>query len=233
MCFREQKGSVLLIALFVTIILAVMGAGLIFLSTTEGQISTNERTAQETLYIADAAIERVMLDLGQAPDWGALLGGATLSSFVDGPADRITPDGVTIVLATQTARVQANSDLTYGAANPNRPIWQLYGHSPIGNLLPAGEITTRGYAIIWLADDDGEADNDPLSDSNQIVALRAHAFGERGTETEIEVTVAMGTNTAPPPAGKAKKAQKAKKKGGGGGAPAPMALRVLSWRELR
>ncbi len=154
----------------------------------------------------------------------ALLAGATLSSFVDGPADRITPDGVTIVLATQTARVQANSDLTYGAGNPNRSIWQLYGHSPIGNLLPAGAISTRGYAIVWLADDDG----DPLVDSNQIVALRAHAFGERGTETEIEVTVAMGTNTTPPPASKTK--VKTKVPAGG---PPPMAMRVLSWREIR
>ena len=64
-------------------LLTSLGIGLVMLSNTEGAIASNYRAGSETLYAADAAVERVVQDLLLVPRWNDVLSGLTKSSFVD------------------------------------------------------------------------------------------------------------------------------------------------------
>lgn len=179
---RNERGSALIITLMCAMLLTALGLGLVLTTTTETMISANYRASQETLYAADAGIERAIQDLLQAADWDALLSGAETSGFTDA-GTRVAPDGTTLDLPTLTGNLQIETDAIYGGL-PNRPVWQIYAHAPLSAVLPT--ITNVGYVIVWVADDVAETDGDPARDSNGIVMLHSEAFGEGGSRKVIE-----------------------------------------------
>ncbi len=83
-----DRGSALIIALFAAVVLSGLGIGLLMLTNTEGAIASNYRAGNQTLYAADAAVERVLADILMTPNWNDILTGATKSGFVD---DTLTP----------------------------------------------------------------------------------------------------------------------------------------------
>ena len=80
---RDDRGSAIVIALVATVMLTTLGLGVLLLSNTEGSIAANYRAGNETLYAADAAVERVVQDLLLVPRWNDILTGSVQSSFVD------------------------------------------------------------------------------------------------------------------------------------------------------
>ena len=46
------------------------------------------------------------------------------------------------------------------------------------------------YVVAWVADDLAETDNDPLTDGNGLMVIRAQAIGRLGVQRTIDVTIA-------------------------------------------
>ena len=80
----------------------------------------------------------------------------------------------------------------------------MYGYGPVNTLLPPGTISSLNYVAVWVSDDPSETDDDPLSDGNGILQLRARGYGPSNTLKVIEATVAQtssGDAAAPGPSG--------------------------------
>jgi hypothetical protein len=161
----------------------------------------------ETLYGAQAALERVLPDLAAESDFTGVLTGASVSSFVDGPAGlRRLPDGTFTDLRALTSMLncgrvvctsvdldEASEERPWGRNNPR---WQLFGYGS-STALGASGPESRVYAVVWVADDPSETDMDPLADGESAdnpgqdrLSITAHAYGPAGTRRIVEATVA-------------------------------------------
>lgn len=214
----SERGTALICVLMVTTLLATMSAALVLVTMSETMASANHGAAQQALYAADAALEETIGELRSA-DWGAIPGATVSACLQDGaPAPR-APDGRILNLSALAAERQAASNASF-APSPNRPVWHLFGHGPLSDLAPAGLIVPPAYLLVWVADDGDERDGDAERDSNDVVVVRAEAFGAAGAHRSVEATVALQTVRGAAAAGVAP--------------PAPRrAVRVLSWREVR
>jgi hypothetical protein len=185
------------------------------MTTTEILIVGNFRNAQEGLYAADAALERVLPDLMATPDWDPVLRGELRSGFVDGTSTglRRLKDGSTFDLTDVTNRANCGKVTTCSTAEmtastearpwgTNNPQWKLYAHSPIDALLPDAIVASSLYVVVWVADDPAENDGDPLRDGSTlgnpgrgVVLLRAASYGPKGTTRVIETSVVRTDTT--------------------------------------
>jgi len=200
---RGEQGIAIVIALMAMLLLSALGAGLVLTTTSETLISGNYRDSSEALYAADAGIERVLPDLlTPGLEWTDVLTGAARSSFVDGApsGERTTPFGGTLDLTKATnmlncglvtsCSVEAmNASSAERPWTTNNPRWRPYAHGPLSSLLDNGSIVSSMYVVVWVGDDPGDDDNDPLVDSNGQVTMRAEAFGPGGIHKVIEATV--------------------------------------------
>lgn len=213
--YASERGAALIIALMTMMLLTALGLALVLTSSTETLITGNYRSGQEALYAADAAVERVLQDLLTVPDWNTILQGSTTSAFIDGSAGgtRTLADGSELNLteATNMANCGKTTTCTTSEMNSstvdrpwgaNNPRWQLYAYGPLSDLLPTTTINSPMYAVVWVADDPSENDNDPTTDGavqtnpgSGVLSLRAEAFGPGGTHKQIEVTVASTDTT--------------------------------------
>jgi len=212
---RDETGSALVIALMATLLLTALGLSLVLTTSSETILSSNYRGGQEALYAADAGLERAMLEIPGVTNVTSLLGGTVKSSFIDGaPGSRNLPNGKTLDLlaltnlnncgktsSCSTAEMNAvTTDRPWGANNPR---WQLYAYGPINSLLPAGQINSPFYVVVWVADDPAETDGDPTTDDGTgsnaaargVVVLRAESFGPFGSHKVVEATVQRPTST--------------------------------------
>ena len=190
----SDRGSALVIALIATVLLTSLGVGLVLLTNTEGAIASNYRAGNETLYAADAAVERVVQDLLLVPRWNDILTGTVQSGFVDSTLTPTLKSGQSISLTAMTADVQAQSDATAPWV-ANNPVWRLFAYGPMSNMLGAGTIQSDTYVVVWLADDPSETDDDPSADTNGVLTLFAQAIGHYGSIRSVEVTVAKTDST--------------------------------------
>lgn len=219
----------IIVALMSMLLMSALGAALVLTTSSEALIAANFRNAQEGVYAADAALERAMDDLATVADWNAILDGSTRSAFVDGAPNgvRTLADGSLLDLGQSVNMMNCRRITPCSASNltaitaerpwgANNPVWRLFAYAPLSSLLPAHAIDSAYYVIVMVADDPSENDNDPLRDGHSatnpgagVLALRAEAFGPRGTRQAVELTVARpGAD-----------------EGGG--------VRVLSWRLIR
>ena len=189
-----ETGSAIIIALVATVLLSALGVGLVLMSNTEGSIAANFRDGSETLYAADAAVERVVQDILLVPRWNDILAGTAQSAFVDSTLTPTTPGGEPLDLVAMTAEVQAQSDTT-GPWALNNPQWRLYAYGPLSDLSGTGTIRSPAYVVVWAADDPSETDNDPTADTNGVLTLLAQAVGRTGSMRFVEVTVAKTDTT--------------------------------------
>jgi len=211
----EEQGVALVIALLCMLLLTALGLALTLTTSTERQISANYRDGTETMYAADAAVERVMQDVLTVPDWNRILDGSTTSSFVDGtPGVRTLPNGATfnLIELTNTVRCgksscsQADLDLATDDRPwaKNNPQWQLYAFGTATELIPTATTNSPVYVVVWIGDDPSENDNKPLTDGDEsgglnpgkgVVSMLAYAYGPAGVRRVIETTVARTDTT--------------------------------------
>jgi hypothetical protein len=221
----------IVVAVMATLLMSVLGSALVLTTSTEALIAANFRSAHEGAYAADAAIERVKDDLVSSANWDLLLDGSTRSAFVDGPPTgvRTLADGARIDLASVVNLMNCGKATLCSASNLtavttrrpwglNNPFWRLIAYGQLAALLPAGVIESPYYVTVMVADDPSENDNDPLHDGHSetnpgtgVLAVRADAFGPRGTRQAVEATIAR--SAAPD--------------------GITLTLRILSWRLIR
>lgn len=215
----------LIVVLLAMTLLAALGLALALTTSTETRVAASYAWSAQTFYAADAAIERAVHEVSLVTNWNDVLGGASVSTFVDGAAgSRSLPDGTRLDLNRETDRLNCGHspcsmvDLTTSTADrpwgANNPIWRLYAYGPLGDSNPRRLNESAAYVIVWVSDDPLETDGQPLVDGDEaagvnpgrgVLQLHAQAYGPAGALRIVEVTlqrVAMG-------------------------------VRVLSWRELR
>jgi hypothetical protein len=207
---KSERGAALITALMAMMLLTALGLALVMSTSTETKITGNFRAGQEGLYAADAGIERVMDDLLTVPDWNNILKGTIRSAFIDGSPSglRTLADGTTLNLTEATNMVNCGKVSTCSITEmnlvteerpwgPNNPRWVLYAYGPLNTIVPTGTVNSQIYVIVWVADDQSENDNDPMTDGNAqtnpgsgVLAMHAEAYGLGGMHKVIEVTVA-------------------------------------------
>lgn len=213
----EEKGSALLMALILTLLVAAIGAAVAVTSRTEMAIAGNFQESRELLYAAEGTVALVIRELDTIADWSVVLTGATTSSFTDGAAIgvRTLPGGTTVTLCcgagTLTADVQARAHAgrSWGVATPQ---WQIFAWGRVQDWLPAGRIVSGSYVVAWVADDPGDADGNPAADSNNRIEVHAQALGVGGGRRVVQATIERPAGAPSPP---------------------PPGLRIVSWRDLR
>jgi len=93
----------------------------------------------------------------------------------------------------------------------NNPAWQLFAYGKLNDVLPQGGINSPYYVVVMIGDDPSENDQDPLHDGvtpckvgdpigscnpgSSVLALRAEAFGPRGSHKVVELTIARTDTT--------------------------------------
>jgi len=212
----EERGSALLIALILVVLLGAVGAVTLLAGQSEALLSANFRQGHEALYVADGALNRALKDLTDLPDWTPVLSGIATSSFVDGPAtgSRSLPAGGTAMLccngSSLTGELQARG---YGGGDwgADTPEWRIYAWGPASLWLTASRIYGVFYAVVWVADDPADGDGNPSRDSNGTIAVVALSVGPRGAHRAVQAVV----QRVPQVSG------------------APPSVRVLSWSESR
>ncbi|MFN8060726.1 MAG: PilX N-terminal domain-containing pilus assembly protein [Vicinamibacterales bacterium] len=188
-----DRGVALIVTLMLALLLTALGSALVFVTMTETTITANYRAANEVLYAADAASERVVHDLLRAPDWNAILAGSIQSGFTDGARHVTLSDQTPLDLDGLTQALQAETDQA-GLWGRNDPVWRLYAYGPLSQLMP-GHIQSAAYIVLWVADDASESDNNPLVDSNGVLTLRAQAFAPGGARRTLELSVARTSSS--------------------------------------
>jgi hypothetical protein len=156
-------------------------------------------------------VERAIGELAAVPDWSGVLSAPpsnVVASFDDGSASVAAPDGRRLSVPALTAARQAMSDTVYGPTEfgLDSPVWRLYAHAALQRVLPPGLISPPGYILVWVADDGGDGDGDPSTDSNGQLLVYGDAYGVSGSRRALEVAIGRAT---------------------------PTAIRVLSWKDPR
>ena len=211
----DERGTALLVAVTLVLLLAAVGAAVSIASRTETLIAGNFRQSRDMLYAAEGGIARAIRDLDGVADWSTVLSGAAASSFTDGAAIgvRTLPWGDTISLccdaASLTGDVQrrAHGGRSWGADTPR---WQIFAWGRVSRWLP-GRVDSPTYVVVWVADDPVDGDGNPAADANGVVGLYAQALGYGGARGVADVVV--------------------ERRPGGPQGPPLAGVRILSWRE--
>jgi hypothetical protein len=186
----DERGAAVVIALLLTILLALLGAGLLTLANTESLIAASYRHGQEAAYGAEAALERALADLSVMADWNGVLAAPPanlMSTFDDGRVSVRLPDGRVVSLGTLTAERQRDSDALTGPAvyRADSPRWRLFAHAPMQDLVPAPASGSPLYLIVWVGDDGADGDGDPAVDANGRIQVHAEAIGASGARRAV------------------------------------------------
>lgn len=192
---RSERGIALVVVLMATMLLTALVLSLVMVTSGETMLTANYRHSQETLYGADAAVERVVQDILTVSNWNQLItvGGNLQSSFTEGPTNVTMPDGTLIDVFKERDRLQAQSNTT-GVWGTNNPQWQVYAYGPIASILPDG-VDSPVYVAVFVADDPSETDGNPQIDGNGVLTLHAVAWGAGGSRKVVEATIARTSTT--------------------------------------
>ncbi len=218
----DERGIALIVTLMAMSLLLALGLALTLMTMTEVRIAAAYRRGVEARYAADAAVARAVLELSSEPRWDDVLGGLLRSAFADGSATgvRTVPGGGSLDLAAATSTVRCGkasctqadliaitADRPWGA---NNPVWQPYAYGPLKDFAPPGTLDSPTYVVVWVADDPGENDDDPLHDGGPssdcdlepaslcadrnagrgVIVVLGRAFGPDDTQRTILVTLA-------------------------------------------
>ncbi|MEZ5320073.1 MAG: hypothetical protein R2752_21915 [Vicinamibacterales bacterium] len=205
----NDRGVTLVVVLLVVIALHAAGLGLAMVAATDQMVSRSRRAAIEGRHASAAVLERVIDDLRLRSDWTAVLGGLDRSAFLDATRRPVLASGRALDLDAIEAALQAESDRTF-RRGPDNPRWTLFASGPLVGLTGSPVAAGAPYLAAWVADDPSESDGLPSADANQVISIRAMAFGPGPARSETAATLAVVDD-------------------GSGGA----AVRVLSWREIR
>jgi hypothetical protein len=208
---HNEGGVAMLLALMAAALIAAVAASLIVTTSTDVRITGSYRSSAEAMYAVEAGLERAISELARVPDWSAVVASPpanVVASFDDGSTFATAPDGRRMSVPALTAARQAVSNVAYGPAEfaADSPIWRLFAHAALRSVLPPGLVSPPGYVLVWVADDGGDGDGDPATDSNGLILLYGDAYGVSRSRRALEVAIARA---------------------------GPGATKVLSWKDPR
>jgi len=175
-----------LVVFITTMVLSAVGLGLVTVTNTEATIAANYRETNAMLSAADAAADLASAEVIRASSWNDVLNGVTRSTFQDGTLTPRLSSGEMVNLTTMTAALQAASDADANQGL-NNPRWRLFLYQPLASITRSA---STEYVVAWVADDVAETDNDPMTDGNGLLVIRAQALGRQGLQRTIDVTIA-------------------------------------------
>jgi hypothetical protein len=224
----SDAGSALLVVIVSMLLMSALGSAMVLLTVTETRLAAHHVRAGGLLYAADAAMEYAAAELLARDDWNTALAGLAASALSDGPAGGVrVVSGSTVDLTALTSELRCgptvgcadadmnavSSDRPWGVDNPRG---QLFAWGRLSRVAPRMTDAADAYLIVWVGDDPGDIDGDPLRDGGADdnpgrgrIALVAHAYGPGGTRRILEATLARTLDE--------------------GGTPRS---RVVSWREV-
>jgi hypothetical protein len=209
------------LALMAVLLLSCLAAAVALATSSETLVARHFSLGIEALHAAEAAIQRAIVDLTQAPDLDGVLSGLIRGSFTDGApgGTRTLEDGS--IADLEAARHRANcgretvcspsdlldnptGDRPWGA---NNPVWQLYEHGFARDL--TASIHSPFYLVVLAGDDPEEIDGDPARDAGEtgpgarLLLLRSEAIGPRGVHAIVEATILVRSGGPGPPGAQA------------------------------
>lgn len=208
-----DRGVALLTALIVMAIVAAMGLGLALTTNLEPLAAANYAASRSAHLAAEAGVAIAVHELAGLADWDLALAGLVTSSVLEqGYTTVDLPDGSHASLEELTARANCGragacpeSERTAFTSSrpwgPNNPLWKVFGHARLDQLVPDGAGLPPAFVVVWVSDDPAELDANPLADSGIgpsgerrpggcVLAVRAEAFGPRFAHRTIAATVA-------------------------------------------
>ncbi len=208
-----DRGVALLTALIVMAIVAAMGLGLALTTNLEPLAAANYETNRSAHLAAEAGVAIAVHELAGLADWNLALDGLVTSAVLEqGDITVEMPDGSRAGLEELTARANcgragacSDADRTAFTSSrpwgPNNPMWRVFGHGRLDQLVPGGAGLPPAIVVVWVSDDPAELDADPLTDSGIgpggewrpggcVLAVRAEAFGPRFAHRTMVATAA-------------------------------------------
>ena len=180
----DQSGIGLVVTMMAVLLMLGLTGAVIPLTTTETAVATNHRRSIQLLYAAEAALEVTISDLGKLRAWDDVLRMGRASSLWS-PATHVTlVDGMVLDLSDATRDLQGRRDAT-GAPL----VWTLLGSLSLDRLIPFDVSPGPLVAVVWLADDPGDADGVALTDSNGTLVVYAAAFGRGLARRSIRAVI--------------------------------------------
>ena len=201
---QSDRGVALLFALMAMSFLAVIAFSLALSASVDRLAETNHNEAMELANAAESALELAARDLAVIPEWDPVLAGEVQGQRVDGLPDGIRwpLPGVAVDLTSLTNQLtcgQSSSclDGSVRASTAERPWgannarWRPFLYDLFEFQSPTR--STSAYAVVWVGDDGGEVDGNPLTDGGgpagagrYIIRARAEAFGRGGGRHAVE-----------------------------------------------
>ena len=214
MCIAAARGSALMVAVVLLMLVSAIGLGLVLTTSLEPAMAAASESSLVALYGAEAGVTAAAAELSGIADWEGVLTGMRRSSVLDGnPNARLAlPDGTAADLRALTnmltcGHVEActggemdafTTDRPWG---PNNPRWQLFGAARLDGLLAGVTGIAPCAIVVWVADDPAETDGNPLRDrgllpngspgpGSGLLLVRADGFAARSARRTVLATVA-------------------------------------------
>jgi hypothetical protein len=182
----RDDGAAVLLVLIVVSVLAGLAFAALSLADLEGAASANDAQAASVSYAADAAMDRVVRDLGAIADWTSALAGTSSSSLREVVAGPRAPWAEVLDLPAMTAELQGEADRVPSA---DRTRWTIFLAGPLTRMLPDSPPDVLPYVVAWVGDDPMDGDGNPWLDANQVVRIRVSALGPRGVRADREAVI--------------------------------------------
>jgi hypothetical protein len=74
--------------------------------------------------------------------------------------------------------------------------WTPFGWATLDGLTGTSS-SIPSHIVVWIADDEGDADGDPAADGNGILRVHVEALALSGARRVVETTVQRGTAPFP------------------------------------
>lgn len=220
---RDEQGSVLLLALLVTLLILGIGLTAMWISTSGTKISSNLTRRQEALYAAETGLGRARALLRQYPGlWPTFLAGC--SATMDDPTNKgmvlCEPGGTPVAL--QLTPVVAAGSITDtqnpGMTNVRYTIYvrnDPFEYQWCNGITEPGETADTGDCNGDSSADATDANLRQFGDVDRRITVRVEGHGKDGlSQVAIEALISAGVTAAAAPG----YAQKGGSSGGGASA---------------
>lgn len=180
----NRRGIALLHVLMLLTVLLAVAEGAALLARIEVRVAHFHRSEREGSYAAQAMLAASLQELEREADWNAVLSGARVAAFVDGPADlpRQIPRAGTVNLCCAAGSITARARAESGQA------WQIFAWQSLSGLLNLPD-APHHYVAAWVLDDRDEVDGNPLADSNDRIAVRVESVSALGVRQTLETLI--------------------------------------------